>query len=133
MDSLLTKKTLSFGIAVGLASLIATATATAAGSGDPQAGKQVFQQRCAVCHGTTAGDRSHMGPTLHGVVGRKAGSVSGYKYSTAMANSGLVWSKGELTQYLQSPQKVVRGNKMGFGGLSAAQEPDLIAYLETLR
>ena len=44
-----------------------------------------------------------IGPTLHKVIGRPAGSVAGYSYSTAMKSSGIVWSEEKLFAYLEKP------------------------------
>jgi nitrite reductase (NO-forming) len=84
-------------------------------SGDAIAGRQVFK-KCAVCHSLEPG-KTLVGPSLAGVVGRKAGSEPDYDYSPAMKQSGLVWDLATLDSYLDDPQKVVPGNKMPFPGL----------------
>lgn len=71
---------------------------------------------CAVCHVTTKGAKSTMGPNLFGVGQRKAGTLAGYAYSPAMKKFGKAWDKATLTAYIQDPRKVVPGNKMAYAG-----------------
>jgi cytochrome c len=97
--------------------------------GDPVHGAQIFH-RCMVCHSIQAGV-NHIGPSLHGVVGRHSGIVPGFHYSAANKNSGIVWTAQNIFKYLQAPQKMVPGTKMTFPGLPAPQDrADVIAYLE---
>jgi cytochrome c len=101
-------------------------------SGDPVHGKAIFA-RCGVCHSIDAG-QNRIGPSLHGVVGRKAGSVSGFNYSTANKSSGIVWTEQRIFVYLKNPQAQgtgVPGTKMSFPGLPSPQDrADVIAYLK---
>jgi len=98
---------------------------------DAEHGKTVFQA-CAACHGTDHANR--VGPGLEGIVGRKAGIVSGFSYSNAMKSSGIVWDDKLLNAYLESPQKVVPGNRMPYAGLNnPTDRTDLVAYLDTLK
>ena len=71
-----------------------------------------------------------LGPSLAGIMGRKAGTESAYNYSPAMKQSGLVWDGKTLDAYLADPQKLVPGNKMPFPGLKTDHDrADIIAYL----
>lgn len=118
-------------IVTALAATNLAAGAAFAG-GDAAAGEKVFR-KCKACHSTEAG-KNKIGPSLHGVIGRKAGTEEGYKYSSAMANSGLVWNEETLDKYLEKPRDVVPGTKMTFAGLRKEQDrQDVIAYLETLK
>ena len=119
--------------ALGAAPLLLTVllmTATAArADGDPTKGKQIFN-KCMVCHSIQAGVNK-IGSSLHGVVGRKAGTLAGYEYTDAMKNSGFTWDEATLNKYLTNPRKVVPGTRMVFVGLP--KEPDrldVIAYLK---
>lgn len=96
--------------------------------GDPVAGKMVFQ-KCAVCHSSEAGVNK-VGPSLHGVVGRRSASIADYNYSTAMKSANKVWDPKELDLYLTDPRAEVPGTKMIFPGLkNEADRQNLIAYL----
>jgi cytochrome c len=98
-------------------------------TGNAAAGKLVFAQ-CRTCHVTDAGV-NRTGPSLHQLIGRKAGTVAGYTYSPANANSGITWTKEKLFQYLEKPQRVIPNTKMIFAGLPDPQKrADVIAYLE---
>src|SRR5262249_43397864 len=73
-------------------------------------------RKCQACHSMDAG-KNLLGPSLAGIMGRKAGTESAYNYSAAMKQSGLVWDGKTLDAYLADPQKLVPGNKMPFPGL----------------
>jgi cytochrome c len=117
---------------IGLGSLIALSLpATAA---DASKGKTLFET-CGKCHSITAeGDSTLVGPTLKGIVGRKAASIEDFRYSSAMRNSGITWDEASLKEYITDPQTKVKGNRMA---LKSTFEPneidDIIAYLKTLR
>ncbi len=100
--------------------------------GDAAAGEKVFA-KCKACHEVEKGVNK-VGPTLKGIVGRKAASVADYKYSDAMlakGTEGLVWTEENLTAYLPDPKKYVPGTKMAFAGLKKPEEvANLIAYLK---
>jgi cytochrome c len=110
----------TFALSAGLAS-----------AQDEAAGKAVFAQ-CAACHSVNG--TNGVGPSLQGVIGRKAGSVPGFRYSRAMKNAGITWDEQLLDAYVGDPQKAVPGNLMPFSGVAdAKQRADLIAYLKTVR
>lgn len=95
---------------------------------DVDNGKAVFEQ-CAACHSVDgAGDLD--GPTLKGIIGRKAGSLEDYRYSAAMKRSDVTWDAASLDKYVTDPQAFIPGNRMAFAGIpDQAQRDDLIAYL----
>ncbi len=98
-------------------------------SGDPDHGKQIFA-RCGVCHSIDEGV-NRIGPSLHGVVNRAAGTIPNFNYSPANKNSGITWSQQKIFDYLNNPQAMVPGTKMTFPGLPKPQDrADLIAYLQ---
>jgi cytochrome c len=93
-------------------------------------GEVVFKKNCAICHTTEAG-KNKIGPSLAGIVGRKAGSVPNFNYSEANKNSGVTWDDATLDTYLTDPRKFVPGTKMVFPGLKNADDRKaLIAYLK---
>lgn len=100
--------------------------------GDAAAGEKVFNQ-CKACHENEKGVNK-VGPTLKGIVGRKAASVPDYKYSAAMTAKGaggLVWTEENLTAYLPNPKAYVPGTKMAFAGLKKPEDvANVIAYLK---
>ncbi|MEM7690090.1 MAG: cytochrome c family protein [Pseudomonadota bacterium] len=98
-------------------------------TGDAAAGGKIFV-KCKTCHVLEEGV-NRVGPHLYGVVGREAGSVDGFNYSTANAESGITWTKDVLFDYLEAPQTYLKGTRMAFPGIKDAQErADLIEYLE---
>lgn len=98
--------------------------------GDATAGEKAFAA-CRACHAVEPG-RNRIGPSLHYVVGRMAGSIAGYNYTAANKNSGITWTDGKLFQYLERPQRVVPGTKMAYPGQRDAQtRADLVASLKT--
>jgi len=84
-------------------------------------GSKVFK-KCAACHSIAQGGGNKIGPALWGVLGRKAGSVSDYKYSKAMAAYGKQWSFEEMNGFLIKPKDWIKGTKMSFAGLKNAKE-----------
>lgn len=119
---------------LGMAAALAVAAVGLAGPARAQsAGETVFKRSCLVCHAVEPG-KNKVGPSLAGVVGRKAGTVPGFAYSAANRDSGLVWDSTTLDPYLADPQKVVKGTKMAFPGLKSADDRKaVIDYLASLK
>ena len=84
-------------------------------------GKKVFK-KCAACHSIAKGGGHKIGPALWGVLGRKAGSISDYKYSKAMVAHGKTWSFKEMNKFLTKPKDWIKGTKMTFVGLKKETE-----------
>src|SRR5262252_9521295 len=100
---------------------------TAVADGDAAAGRLVFR-KCQACHSMEPG-KNLLGPSLAGLIGRKAGTEANYNYSPAMKQANIVWDAKTLDAYLADPQKVVPGNKMPFPGLKTEQDrADIIAF-----
>jgi cytochrome c len=119
------------GCAVVAGTLIAAASLAAVNSlvGDPGRGKTLYQA-CEACHSI---DENDLGPRHRGVVGRRAGSIADYSYSTALKNSGLTWDETTLDRWLTNPSSLVPGTKMFFQIGDAQSRADLIAFLKEQR
>ena len=103
-----------------------------ANAADPVNGKKVFK-KCAACHSLQQG-KNKIGPPLNNLLGRKAGSVAGYKYSKAMKNSGVVWDEESLDEFLTKPRKFIKRTKMSFRGIKRkSSRDDLISFFKNLR
>jgi cytochrome c2 len=101
---------------------------------DPAAGKVLFEQKCASCH-SVAADLQHglLGPNLVGVVGRTAGTVDGWDFSSALKDAKVVWTEDNLHKWLTDSTAFVGGAKMDLKVPSRIEREDLIAYLKTLK
>jgi len=112
--------------------LLGLAAVPAAQAQDAAAGQRVYNQ-CRACHLIDSNGRNTIGPNLFGVVGRRAGSVEGFRYSANMrqlAEGGLTWDEATLRRYLTNPKDVVPQGSMAFAGLRNPQQlTDLLAYL----
>jgi cytochrome c len=90
-------------------------------------------QRCYACHSVAPGETSLPGPNLRGVVGRRAGTLPGFRFSPAMVEAGargLVWSRETLDAYLADPVAFVAGTEMAPTGLpDTLDRADVIDYL----
>jgi cytochrome c len=118
---------------IGLASLIAgfllLGSQAALAEGDAAKGEKIYK-KCKACHSLEAGKKK-VGPSLAGLFGRTAGTVEGFKYSTAMKDSGIVWDEETLDGFLTKPKDVVPKTRMAFPGFKKEQDRmDVIAYLK---
>ncbi len=106
----------------------------AASAADAAAGAALYRTKCAMCHDITPGKHIRPGPTLFGLLGRKAGSVPDYNYTEANRNSSKTWDAATLNTYLADPRAVIPGTRMAMAGISdETDRADLIAYLATLK
>jgi cytochrome c len=87
---------------------------------------------CSSCHAVQPG-RQGVGPSLAGVVGRKAASLPGYAYSDALKASGIVWDAKTLDTWLAGPMKMVPGTKMVIALPDPNGRKAVIEYLQTLK
>ena len=92
-------------------------------------GKIIFK-KCAACHSASKGGGNKIGPALWGVIGRKAGSISNYKYSKAMSEFGKNWDFEAINNFLIKPKDYVKGTKMAYMGLKKEKDrATVILYL----
>ena len=104
--------------------------AVPAWAADAGHGRDLFTA-CLACHTEHA---DAQGPSLKGVVGRKAASLEDFRYSNAMARADIVWDEADLRDYLRDPQAKVKGNHMPFSGFANARDADdVVAYLQTYK
>lgn len=97
-----------------------------------KAGQIMFEHRCRSCHADDPEKRSY-GPSLVGVVGRKAASLDGYAYSDALKASGLVWTETALRAWMADNTSIMPGTRMRHVGITDPIEQDFVlAYLKSL-
>ena len=115
-------------IALMLASLPALSQAPQ--RAEDASGQQAFNNACRTCHMVKEGD-NRLGPNLHRVVGRKAGSLPDYAFSSAMKEAGFVWDEEKLERFIANPDELVPGNNMKpYSGLASRDDrTKIIAFL----
>jgi cytochrome c len=86
---------------------------------------------CAVCHTLTPDGGNRAGPSLLGVLGRRAGTLPGYAYSPALAGSGIVWTEETVGRLFEvGPDVLTPGSKMPLQRVpDAADRAALVAYI----
>ena len=99
-------------------------------TGDFVRGKSVFERKCTGCHSL---DSDHEGPRLRGVYGRKAGTVPGFGYSTALKSSGVVWDNVTIERWIRDSDAMVPQSSMDFSVPKVQDRADIIAYLRTVK
>jgi cytochrome c len=114
---------------VGASAITASVGVSAQGT-EPASGQQAFNNACRTCHMTREGD-NRLGPNLFKIVGRKAGSLPNYNYTSAMKETDLVWDEEKLDRFIANPDEIVPGNNMKpYGGLTSKDErAKIIAFL----
>ena len=119
------KKPITIVLAV---TMIAVASAVFA-AGNAVRGQQLYESRCIDCHSV---DQSRVGPAHRGVCGRRAGRVADCNYSAALKGSRVIWSEKTLNAWLENPERMIPGQKMGFQLTEALDRVDLIACLKEI-
>ncbi|CAN1568283.1 COG3474 Cytochrome c2 [Caulobacteraceae bacterium] len=98
--------------------------------GDLANGRRQFA-KCRSCHVIEKGGDNRVGPALHGIFGRTAGTAAGFAYSPALKGAGFVWDGGKLDRWLADPKGFLPGNRMTFIGLKQEKDRrDVIAYIK---
>ena len=121
-------------IALAAAAAITLAAGPAFAEGDAAKGEAVYK-KCQACHNATE-EKNKVGPHLVGIIGRKAGSVEGYKYGKGLTDAAErigEWEEAELIEYLADPKAYVGGpSKMAFKLAKEDERKDVVAYLKSL-
>ena len=131
--------TLRAGPAVGLAfcgvALVAKIAAAqmALPAPRPPDGATLFKQQCATCHTNNPSEPIRQGPSLFRIVGRHAGKVDGFHYSSGLANAEFVWDEARLDAWLTNPQAMIPGAFMAYRQAKPETRAAIIAYLKELK
>ncbi|OKO85368.1 hypothetical protein AC629_19225, partial [Bradyrhizobium sp. NAS80.1] len=101
--------------------------------GDAASGQRAFNNACRTCHTTREGD-NRLGPHLFKIIGRKAGSLPNFGYSTAMKDAGFVWDEERLERFIANPDELVPGNSMKpYGGLASTDDrARIVSFLRSV-
>lgn len=110
-----------------------TAVAQIGPAAEPPDGATLFRRQCATCHALDPSAPARQGPHLAGVIGRRAGSVAGFKYSAGYATAGFDWDEANLDPYLTNPQAVIPGSIMAYRQANAGVRKTIIEYLKEQR
>jgi len=120
----------AIAVAAALTSILSAPSSLAQQPTGDAAAQQAFNNACRTCHSVKEGD-NRLGPNLNKIVGRKAGSLPDYNYSSSMKEAGFNWDQDKLTRFMIKPDEVVSGNKMQpYGGISADEAGRIVAYLQ---
>ena len=93
-----------------------------------------FNDHCRECHSFLKGD-NRLGPTLYGVVGRKAGALPNYAYTDSLKSAGVTWDEATLDKWIADPEAVIPDNGMSppYPGVAdAAIRKRIIAFLKEI-
>jgi len=114
---------------LGVICLLPSSSAVVAAEADATRGHQLFDKRCGGCHSL---DTDKEGPRLRGVYGRKAGSISSFKYSDSLGKAAISWDEVSLDKWLTDPDKFIPDADMDFHLEKSDERADVIAYLKQL-
>ncbi len=116
---------------IKLALVLASLCVGGAEAADIAKGQAAFVRQCAICHTIDKGGENRVGPNLFGIVGRRAGTVTDFKYTNAFRNTATFeWTEGLLGPWIALPAVMVPGTAMGvFPGVSDRDKDDIVAYV----
>ena len=132
------RATLGIGLAIGFGFCAAMLVATAAlaqmplPAAKPPDGPTLFKQQCATCHTNNTSDPIRQGPSLFGIVGRRAGTASGFHYSAGFAKTDFAWDDAKLDAWMSNPQEMIPGAIMAYRQAKPEVRAAIIAYLKEL-
>jgi len=99
----------------------------------PPDGATLFKQQCATCHTSNETDPVRQGPSLFKIVGRRAGSIDGFKYSSGFAKADFVWDEAKIDAWIANPQDMIPGAVMAYRQSRPEVRAAIIAYLKELQ
>jgi cytochrome c len=130
------KRRTILAIGLGFCSAIAIAGNASAQMSLPAAktpdGATLFKQQCATCHATNLSEAPRQGPPLAKIIGRQAGKLEGFHYSSGLAQAGFTWDESRLDAWLTNPQAVIPGAVMPYRQANAETRGLIIDYLKGL-
>lgn len=120
---------------LALAAAIVTPAVFAAGKPDVENGKAIFEERCGICHAVSDQPGGPvLGPSMFGVMGRKAGTDKDFAlYTPALKSYGVKWTKKRLRKFLKDPLTAVPGTTMPMMLPDDKERADVVAYIATLK
>lgn len=119
-------------VALAITQSAGPARAAEAKAPDLARGERLFK-KCVHCHTVNRKGRHRIGPNLHGLFGRKAGTIPGFDFSPAWRKADFVWTEKTLDTYLRNPRQTIPNNLMQFDGLNRPEDrAALIAYMKAI-
>ncbi|PIQ97527.1 MAG: cytochrome C [Nitrospinae bacterium CG11_big_fil_rev_8_21_14_0_20_56_8] len=117
----------------GCVAACAFALATVPTASKADEGEKVFK-KCKACHSVEAG-KHKVGPSLHGVIGRKAGTAEGYNRYKGLKGADWTWDEASVSEYLENPSKFTKArtghpSAMGFKLKKEDERKAVIEYLK---
>jgi cytochrome c len=102
-----------------------------AASAEEKDSQLAFNNNCRQCHTVKEGD-NRLGPSLYGIVGKKAGTATSFAYSDSLKSSGITWDEATLDKWIADPESVITNNKMKpyTGMTDASARAAIIAFLK---
>ena len=117
-----------------LTAAIALASSSAFADGDAKKGKKVFK-KCKSCHSMEV-DKHKVGPSLAGIIGRKAGTANGFKKYKALKGADFSWDEENISEFVQNQKKFLKSKGQSTKiamrvKIKAKDVNNLVAYLKS--
>ena len=136
MTKLRATRIIALAISLGFCGMMLMASVAMAQMPLPEAkppdGPTLFKQQCATCHTINTTDPVRQGPSLFGLIGRRAGSVDGFHYSPGFAKADFAWDEAKLDAWITNPQAMIPGTVMAYRQAKPEIRAAIIAYLKEL-